>query len=80
MAPVVVLSVINILYNVFYSDVQGNFCIWVLEKIRPDITIVNLVGDTIDPEITRLCRGAYFYNIVELYGVGKYGEQTYNID
>ena len=66
---------------------KGTFA-YVLEEIRPDITKVNLVGDTIDPEIrlaitlTRLCRGAgaYFYTIAELYGVGKYGEQTYNID
>ena len=59
---------------------------YVLEEIRPDITKVNLVGDTIEPEIrlaitlTRLCRGVYFYTIAQLYGVGKYGEQTYNID
>ena len=69
-----------------FTQMSIGTCAYVLEEICTDITKVNLVGDTIEPEIrlaitlTWLCRGVYFYTIAQLYDVGKYGEQTYNIE
>lgn len=51
---------------------------YVLDAIRDRLTKVDVVGDTIPPEVrlavclSRLGRGEYFYNIAEDYGIGMW--------
>lgn len=51
---------------------------YILEQVRPIITKMDIVGDTIPAEtrlavcLSRLVRGEYFYSIAESYGIGKH--------
>lgn len=50
---------------------------YILEAIKPNIEKQDVVGDTIPPEkrlavgLHRLTRGTYYYDLAEIYGIGK---------